>query len=239
VATKRKKDYGIVVKASNKRSLSQRPIKPKTRLSSLKLLFHLFPIWAYEKFYNSVLRYFRTVNRKAGKTIELWLIKAETLQHVDSIVKVFKWIVVPASLIYVLASFSILKENALDSTLLGVAFFFYSNFLPDIPAIFRGKHYEDLKTLNQGLPGYKKYALLLFAPLFIALFLCGIKLGWKTTETFHNLKSLAIYTGFLSIIGFLIFASLPIGIGDAIETISLPLFGLAGYLTHLKVDLCM
>ena len=160
-----------------------------------------------------------------------------TLQHVDSVVKVFKWIIVPASLLYVIASFSILRENALDSALIGVAFFFYSNFLPDIPAIFRGTYYEGMQALDQGLPSYKKYALLLFAPLFIGLFLCGIKLGWKTTETFHNLKSLAIYMGFLSFMGFLMFARFPIGMGNAIEIFSLPIFGSAGYLTHLKVDL--
>lgn len=215
-------------------------IRSKTvRLSRLKLLLHLFPIWVYELFYNSVLRYFRTVNRKAGKTIDLWFMKAETLQHVDSVVKVFKWIVLPASLIYFLASFSLLKENALDSALLGAVFFFYSNFLPDIPAIFRGKYYEDLEALNKGLPWYKKYALLLFAPLFIVLFLCGMKLGWKTIETFHNLKSLAIYIVFLSVIGSLLFVSLPIGLGDATKAMSLPFYGLAGYLTHLKVDLCI
>lgn len=169
----------------------------------------------------------------------LWFMKLETFEHVGSVVKVFKWIILPASLIYILSGYCFLKENALDSALIGVVIFFYSNFLPDIPAIFRRKYHEGLEALNNRLPWYKNCALLLFAPLFIALFLCGKKLKWKTIETFHNLKSLAIYTGFLSIVGFLIFASFPIGIGDVIETISLPLYGLAGYLTHLKVDLCI
>jgi hypothetical protein len=71
------------------------------------------------------------------------------------------------------------------------------------------------------------------------LFFCGKKIEWTTIETFHNLKSLAIYIAFLSIIGFLLFVSFPIGIGDIAETASLPLYGLAGYLTHLKVDLCI
>jgi len=199
----------------------------------------LLPALVYEWLFKRVLYYFKTVNRKAGKTLALWSMKLETFEHFGSVVKVFKWIILPASLIYIFSGYCFLKENALDSALIGVVIFFYSNFLPDIPAIFRRNYYEGLEALNNRLPWYKNCALLLFAPLFIALFFCGKKLKWKTIETFHNLKSLAIYTGFLSIVGFLIFVSFPIGIGDVVETISLPLYGLAGYLTHLKVDLCV
>ncbi len=199
----------------------------------------MLPGWLYEIFYKQVLGYFRTVNRNAGKTIKLWFMKLETYEHVDSVLKVFKWIIFPASLIYIVASFCFIKEIVLDSALIGVLFFFYSNFLPDIPAIFRSKYHQGLEVLNSRLPWYKNFALLLFAPLFIVLFFCGKKIKWKTIETFHNLRSLAVYTGFLSIVGLLIFVSFPLGVGDAIETVSLPLYGLAGYLTHLKIDLCV
>jgi hypothetical protein len=80
--------------------------------------------------------------------------------------------------------------------------------------------------------------MLLFAPLFIAFFLFRGKLRWKTVETFHNIKSLIVYVAFLSVIGLVVFTSFPIGIGDITEIISVPFYGLAGYLTHLRVDLC-
>jgi len=165
--------------------------------------------------------------------------KMETFEHVDSVIKVFKWVILPVTFIYVIGAVCLLRENALDAALLGILLFFYSNFLPDLPAIFRSKYHEGVEALNNRLPWYKNCLLLLFAPLFIVLFFFGKKIKWKTIETFHNLKSLAIYTGFLSIVGFLIYASFPLGAWDVIETASLPLYGLAGYLTHLKVDLCI
>jgi len=86
------------------------------------------------------------------------------------------------------------------------------------------------------LPWYKKYALLLFAPLLIWVLFSGIRLGWKTTETFHDFKSLTIYGAFLFILGFLAFVKFPISIGNITEILSLPLYGIIGYLTHLKAD---
>jgi hypothetical protein len=241
LATERDKEISeIVVKPPNKKVRSQPSIKPKAViLSKLKLVLRLLPIWVYEWVFKRALYYFKTVNRKAGKTIAMGFLQLETFEHVGSVVKVFKWIILPASIVYVLASFWLLKEITLGSALIGVVFFFYSNFLPDIPAIFRSKYHPGIEALNSRLPWYKNYALLLFAPVFIVLFLCGKKIEWKTIETFHNLKSLAIYIAFLSIIGCLLFARFPIGIGAVAETISLPLYGLAGYLTHLKVDLCI
>jgi len=185
-----------------------------------------------------VLSYFKTVNRKAGKRMKFLSMKTETFEHVDSVVKVFKWVILPATFIYVSVGFCFLGENALDSALVGILLFFYSNFLPDLPAIFRKAYNRDMGVMPESVPWYKTCALLLFAPLFIGLFLCGIRLGWKTIETFHNFKSLAVYVAFLSIIGFSVFTSFPIGIGDVTESLSIPFYGLAGYMTHLRVDLC-
>ncbi|MEM4701336.1 MAG: hypothetical protein QXZ51_04240, partial [Candidatus Bathyarchaeia archaeon] len=63
-----------------------------------------------------------------------------------------------------------------------------------------------------------------------------IRLNWRTTETFHNFKSLIVYGVFLFAVGFFAFAKFPIQTGNIIEILVFPLYGLAGYLTHLKVD---
>ena len=192
----------------------------------------------YDTFYGSVLQYFKSVNRKAGSKLPFWCMKCETFHHVYLLIKVLKWVVLPASLLYVCADFYFFGQNALDSMLWGLLIFFYSNFLPDLPSIYRRKIYRDISLTTEDLPWYKKCALLLFAPLFIGAFFSGIPLRWKTTETFHNFKSLAIYVVFLFISSLFAFGDFSISIGDITEIVSLPAYGLMGYLTHLKVDLC-
>jgi hypothetical protein len=192
----------------------------------------------YDKLFGFVLHYFKSINRKARSKLAFWSMRCETSQHVDSLIKVFKWVVLPASLLYVFANFYFLGQNALDSMLLGILIFFYSNFLPDLPSIFRKKIHHDVRDITDDLPWYKKYALLLFAPLFIGAFFCGTRLRWKTTETFHNFKSLIIYVVFLFMLSFFAFGDFPMSIGDITEILSVPSYGLIGYLTHLKVDLC-
>jgi hypothetical protein len=191
----------------------------------------------YNKLYGSVLHYFKSANRKARSKLAFWSMRCETSQHVDSLTRVFKWVVLPASLFYVFANLYFFARNALDSMFLGISLFFYSNFLPDLPSIFRRRTYHDIRDTPE-VPWYKKYALLLFAPLFIGAFFCGKRLRWKTTETFHNFKSLIIYGAFLFILSFFAFADFPISIADITEIVSVPSYGLIGYLTHLKVDLC-
>ena len=191
----------------------------------------------YEKIFGLVLGYFMRVNRKVNAKISLWFMKIETFEHVHLLTKVFKWIVLPSSVIYGTVMFIFFELNALDSILLANLLFFYSNFIPDLPAIFRRKVYRDERdALHEKLPAYKAYALLLFAPLFIALLFCGKEIKWKTTETFHNFKSLAIYGLFLFFLGFLVLVAFPISIGRTIVVIWIQLFALLGYLTHLKVD---
>ena len=191
----------------------------------------------YEKIYGLVLGYFMRVNRRVNAKISLGFMKLETFEHVHLLTKVFKWIVLPSSVLYGYAMFIFLGLNSLDSILVANLMFFYSNFLPDLPAIFRRKVYRDERdSFKEELPKYKSYALLLLAPAFILLVFCGKKIEWKTTETFHNFRSLAIYGIFLFILGFLVLLAFPISVGRIIEVMWVLLFALLGYLTHLKVD---
>jgi hypothetical protein len=192
----------------------------------------------YERLYGIVFGYFSRVNRKVGTKIGVWFMKMETFEHVHLLTKVFKWVVLPSSLLYFFVEFFLFGQNALDTVLIGVTMFLYSNFVPDLPAIFRRKVYRDERdSFQEELPTYKSYALLLFAPFFILLVFCGVKIKWKTTETFHNFKSLAVYGGFIFMASFLVLLAFPISIGRIIEAFCVPLYAILGYLTHLRVDL--
>ena len=163
--------------------------------------------------------------------------KLETFEHVHLLTKVFKWIVLPSSVLYGCAMFIFFGQNALASILLANLLFFYSNFLPDLPAIFRRKLYRDERDkFHQDLPTYKAYTLLLFAPFFIALLFCGKKTKWRAIETFHNFKSLIVYGAFLFTLSFLALTVFQASLEGIIASLFVPLFGLLGYLTHLKVD---
>jgi hypothetical protein len=148
-------------------------------------------------------------------------------------VEVFEVIVLPFSIIYLLGNLFLLKENAFDSMLWGMVIFFYSSFLPDLTSIFRRQRKNRTAA---DLSWYKKYAILLLAPLFVLLLFSNIHLGWKTTENFHNFRSLTVYGGFLLLCGFIVFGGFPISIGQITEMLALPLYGTLGYLTHLRVD---
>jgi len=187
----------------------------------------------YNALYGFVLHSFTSINRKVRSKLPVWRMEQETLEHVHSSIKVFKWLVLPLSLIHVSADFCFFGENALGSLLWGILFFFYSNFLPDLPSIYRRKKNSGG---TEDLPWYKRYTLLLFAPLLIWILFSGIRLSWKTTETFHDFKSLTIYGASLFILGFFAFVKFPISIGNITEILFIPLYGVIGYLTHLKVD---
>ncbi len=188
----------------------------------------------HKALFNLVLTFFEELNTRIRSKLSLSYMVVETREHVGSLVKVSKYVVLPASLVYVVSAF-FLGEIALDSMLFGVLVFVYSNFLPDLPSIFERKKQKDDA---RDLPWYKKYALLLFAPLFIWAFFSGMRCGWRTFETFHNVRSLAVYTSFLLLFG-IAFMHPPLTTVDLAETLSVPLYGLTGYLTHLKVDRIM
>ncbi len=187
----------------------------------------------YSAFYNFVLNFFRSTNRKVRSKLTVWYMKKETREHFHLLVKIFKWAVFPTSLLYLSMNLYFFGQNALDSMFWGIALFFYSNFLPDLPSIGKRKRNE-IGTAD--LIWYKKYALLLFAPIIIWLLFSGERVKWKTTENFHNFRSLAIYGAFLLLLGFFLFGQFPISIGVIAEIISFPVYGMMGYLTHLKVD---
>jgi len=211
-----------------RQKLTYREVKSLSRTVSRSL---------YEDLYGLVLGYFKRVNLKVKAKISPWFMKLETFEHVQLLAKVFKWIVLPSSALYGCAMFIFFGQNALDSILLSNMLFFYSNFLPDLPAIFRRKVYHDVRdAFHEDLPWHKTYALLLFAPLFIALLFCGKKIKWRTSETFHNFRSLAIYAAFLFMLCFLVLLVFRVSLGGIIAVLFVPLFGLLGYLTHLKVD---
>jgi len=204
--------------------------------SSVKRFFNALRnmlIGLYNAIFGFVLHFFMSINRKVKSKLPVWRMEEETTEHIHSMIKVFKWAILPLSLLYVFADFYFFGENAFDSMFWGVLVFFYSNFLPDLPSIFRRKK-SSVET--EDLPWYKKYALLLFAPLLIWFLFSGIQLKWKTTETFHDFKSLTIYGTFLLMMGFFAFVNFPINVGSITEILSLPLYGAVGYLTHLKVD---
>jgi hypothetical protein len=180
-----------------------------------------------------VLSFFESVNRKIRSSLPFWRMEEETKEHIHMLVKVFKFVVFPASVAYVSCVFLFFGENAFDSVFWGTMIFVYGNFLPDIPSIFRkGKHDKNREELSW----FKKYALLVFAPLFVWLLFSGIRFRWKTAETFHNFKSVAGFGTFLFMLGFFAFSSSPIGVEDVTEILTFAFFGIIGYLAHLKVD---
>jgi hypothetical protein len=180
-----------------------------------------------------VLNFFENINRRIQSRLPFRRMREETSEHVRTLIEVFEFIVLPASVLYLLGSMIFLRENAFDSVLWGILVFFYSNFLPDLTCIYRR---DRAKGKTRDLPWYKKYALLLFAPLFICILFSNIQLGWKTSENFHNFKSLTIYGGFLMLWGFVAFGGFPVSWGQMTEILAIPVYGVIGYLTHLKVD---
>jgi hypothetical protein len=179
-----------------------------------------------------VLNFFESLNKKIRSRLPFWRMEEETSEHVCMAVRVFEFIILPFSLVYLFGNLFFLRENALDSMLWGMVIFFYSNFLPDIAGICRRK-----KRASAGdLPWHKKYSVLLFAPLFVLLLFSNVRLNWSTAENFHNFRSLSVYGGFLFLFGFLVFGGFPVSFGQVAEILILPFYGALGYLAHLKVD---
>jgi hypothetical protein len=187
----------------------------------------------HNTFHSFVFSFFKSINRRIRSKLPLWRMKEETSEHVQFAVKMFKKFILPMSIVYIIVDLLLFGRNAFDSALWGSMVFFYSSFLPDLPSVFRKKKRD---RIERGLPWYKKYALLLFSPLFLLFLFSGQHLGWRTTETFHNFKSMAVYEVFLLLLGVFLFGNLPMSIGRITEIISLSLYGAAGYAAHMKVD---
>jgi hypothetical protein len=113
----------------------------------------------YHAFFNFVLNSFKSINRKIRSKLPVWRMKEETKEHVQSSIKVFRWIILPASLLYVFLEFYLFGENALDTMLWGLAVFFNSNFLPDLPSIYRKKPKTMMRKTFHGISATPYYCL--------------------------------------------------------------------------------
>lgn len=206
-------------------------ITTKSKLTRLIMIIYGMLMFLPRILHRIVLLFFTSINQKVRANLPIWKMEVETSEHVHLAVKAFKWIILPASLLQILSHFLFLGENALIFVFCAQLVFLYSSFVPDLPSVFRKK-----KDRTEGLPWHKKYALLLFAPLFIWAVFSGMQVDWKTNEDFHNFRSMGIYFVFLLLCGFLAFAGLAPTIKGIVETLSFPLYGATGYLIHLKVD---
>jgi hypothetical protein len=187
----------------------------------------------HDALYSLVLYSFKNINRRIKSKFPVWRMKEETTEHVGQSFKVFAWLILPLSLIYVFGQLAFFAENAFGPMLWSILIYFYSNFLPDLPSIQRKKESE---TGIEYLSRYKKYTILLFAPLLIWLLFSGTRLNWKTEETYHNFASAAVYGAFLLIVGFLAFAGYPMRIEELTNMLFFAFCGTAGFLAHLKID---
>jgi hypothetical protein len=187
----------------------------------------------YEALYGLVLHTFKNINRRIKSKFPLYRMHEETTEHVRHALQVFIWPILPLSLAYLFGIQFLFRQNLWGSMLWGIAVYFYSNFLPDFPAINR-KRKRDPEEPD--LPWYKKYTLFIFAPLFVWLLFSDVRLDWRTEETYHNFISLIVYAIFLFAVGLLAFVSLPLSIPSLLEALFLMSCGVTGFLTHLKVD---
>ena len=181
---------------------------------------------------NFIQWFFQTLNRKAQLKIAFQKIRGETAEHIDHLSSALKKLVLPLSLCYLCLGF-FFGNNVIGSLFLGILIFVYSHFLPDLLSPFRIKN---RKEKNKDASWFKKYALLFLAPLFIFL-LWGDRIPvLRTTEHFHNARSLGVYSMFLLLLGLIFYGNVPLSLGRILEIFSLAIFGSIGYLTHLKVD---
>ena len=138
---------------------------------------------------------------------------------------IFKTIMFPLGFCYLVVGL-FYREVVFDSLVWRLSLFVYGNFFLDFDSLFTGRNKRDMK-----LSWYKKCLLLCFAPICIFMFYIG---KWKiplseTPMMFHSFKSVMIYGIFLCLFGLLLYDNL-------IEIASPLIFGLLGYLAHLKAD---
>jgi len=206
---------------------------PKSRLRKFLTKTRNILKGFYEALYGLILHTFKNINRRIESKFPLYRMHEETTEHVRHALQVFIWLILPLSLTYLFGIQFLFRQNLWGSMLWGIAVYFYSNFLPDLPAINRKQKHDPEEP---DLPWYKKYTLLLFAPLFVWLLFSDVRLDWRTEETYHNFISLAVYAIFLLAVGLLAFVSLPVSIPGLLEALFLTSCGVTGFLTHLKVD---
>lgn len=192
-------------------------------ISPIKNSFSRFFKEINEYILNFTLFLIRSVERKVRRRI---ILRKVVLEHFSFMVWAFQRIVLPMVFCYLVVGF-LFHEVVFDSLILGLLLFVYGNFFPDFDSLFRVGNNRSGKKLSW----LKKGLLLCFAPVCIFMFSIG---RWKiplsgTPKIFHSFKSVTIYGVFLSLLGFFLY-------GNLIEIPSPLIFGLSGYLAHLKVD---
>ena len=173
--------------------------------------------------FNFILFLIRRIEKRVGRRV---IVRRVALKHFSFMVWTFKRTMLPLGFCYLLVGL-FYRKAVFDSLLWGLSLFVYGNFFPDFDSLFTVRNNRSAKKLSW----HKKCLLLCFTPICIYLFSIG---KWKiplseTPKIFHSFKSVTIYGVFLSLLGFLLY-------GNLIEIASPLIFGLLGYLAHLKVD---
>ncbi len=173
--------------------------------------------------FNLILFVIRSIEKRVHRRI---IVRKVASKHFSYMARTFKMVILPVVFCYLMFGI-LLQEKVFDSLIFGLELYIYGNFLPDFDTLFTRRR----RKRADRLPWFKKCLLLCFAPFCILMFYKG---AWKipsseTSRIFHNFKSVIIYGLFLFSLGFLLYDNI-------IETVSPLIFGLSGYLTHLKVD---
>jgi len=148
----------------------------------------------------------------------------EFVEHKEFALWVFVRVVVPVIVLHLVINFLIFEKFKLSPTIFGIAIFFYATFLIDLDSFFNQKKGSKKATTTQ------KILILLFAPAAIYYLLSKrIKPIYIPPKFFHRKKSMAIFTLFAFLLGYLLFFNLP-------DAFFFALFAFIGYLTHLVAD---
>lgn len=150
----------------------------------------------------------------------------EFIEHAALMKWVALRVLLPLAVFYVLVGLLFFEAYLVGSIFLGSLFFIYSNFLPDLDSLIITTRKRKLSSSWSG-----KYALLLFAPVFVYYAVSGQAKPIYSTKAkeFHSIDSLITYVIFLFLLGFLFWR-------NPIQHTILPVFGGLGYFTHLVVD---
>lgn len=158
----------------------------------------------------------------------LSLVEKEAVEHFRFFGWTVKRLLLPLSAAYIL--FGLLGGvNVLGSLTLSMIVFLYSSMLPDVDLIFKT---ASRRTRGSPRPSkFEKYFVLFFAPLYIYYIIAESRRVYSTVKRpFHTFHALLSWGAFLCILGIVLYHD------SLLKMFSLPLFGMLGFWTHLKVD---
>lgn len=163
------------------------------------------------------------LSRLVNATFEKF--EAELKEHGKLMKWIFKRVLIPLSILYIVFGL-LIQKNVLDSLFLGFLVFIYSGFVPDLDSLLvvATKKRKETDILE-------KLGLLFLGPIFVYYAVSGESkpIHAKKPKEFHSIFYLIIYILFLLVIGIIFY-------GNILERLSLPLFGGLGYATHLALD---